>query len=144
MGGVPRPSEHIPFPELKGLLPWPGDGPLVARFGANYEIGNLRRKGIIIAAEEGSAVRAVHSGRVVFANWLKGSGLLIILDHSDGYMSVYAHNQTLLKHSGDWVGGGEIISTTGSSGGQDSAGIYFEIRQNGVASNPLDWFSSRK
>ena len=94
---------------------------------------------MLIGASEGSAVRAVHGGRVVFADWLRGAGLLVILDHGNGYLSLYGHNQRLLKNAGDIVKAGESIATVGTSGGQDTPALYFAIRQQGRPTDPAQW-----
>ena len=94
------------------------------------------------AADAGSAVRAIHPGRVVFSDWLRGSGLLVVVDHGDGYLSLYANNQTLIKNMGDWVNRGEALATAGDNGGLDQPGIYFEIRRHGEALDPAVWCES--
>lgn len=128
-----------PFRELRGNLPWPASGKVVNQFGAQREGSDMRWQGINIAAREGESVRAIHNGRVVFADWLRGSGLLIIVDHGDNYLSLYAHNQTLLKTVGDAVKAGDSIATVGNSGGEQHAGLYFEIRHKGVPTDPANW-----
>ena len=140
---IPAPEELMPFAQAQGELPWPLAGSLLNSFGASYSEGNLQRQGIIISAAEGTAVRAIHPGRVVFADWLRGSGFLVVLDHGQGYMSLYAHNQGLLKQSGDWANRGEAIAAAGNNAGMDSPGIYFEIRHNGQAQNPVNWCVTR-
>ncbi|HBZ95659.1 MULTISPECIES: murein hydrolase activator EnvC family protein [unclassified Pseudomonas] len=129
-----------PFASARGKLPWPVDGRLVARYGTPRG-GDARTKwdGVLIGAAAGSQVRAVHGGRVVFADWLRGAGLLVILDHGNGYLSLYGHNQSLLKNAGDVVKAGDPIATVGSSGGQDASALYFAIRQNGRPSDPAQW-----
>ncbi|WP_439860644.1 murein hydrolase activator EnvC family protein [Pseudomonas sp. MBLB4136] len=129
-----------PFAQARGKLPWPVDGRLVARYGAPRG-GDARTKwdGVLIGAAAGSQVRAVHGGRVVFADWLRGAGLLVILDHGNGYLSLYGHNQSLLKDPGDLVKAGEPIATVGTSGGQDTPALYFAIRQQGRPSDPAQW-----
>jgi septal ring factor EnvC (AmiA/AmiB activator) len=127
------------FAALRGKLPWPVTGRPDNRFGAKRGSSDLKWQGINIAAPEGSTVRAIHGGKVVFADWLRGSGLLIIVDHGSGYLSLYAHNQSLLRNVGDRVAGGDAIATVGSSGGQDQAALYFEIRQRGVPTDPAQW-----
>ena len=129
-----------PFAKAKGKLPWPVDGRLVARFGSP-RAGDSRAKwdGVLIGASAGSQVHAVHGGRVVFADWLRGAGLLVILDHGNGYLSLYGHNQSLLKDAGDIVKAGEAIATVGTSGGQDTPALYFAIRQQGRPSDPAQW-----
>ncbi len=129
-----------PFSQAKGKLPWPVDGRLVARYGTPRG-GDARTKwdGVLIGASAGSQVRAVHGGRVVFADWLRGSGLLVILDHGNGYLSLYGHNQSLLKDAGDMVAAGDPIATVGNSGGQETPALYFAIRQQGRPSDPAQW-----
>ncbi|AMB86555.1 peptidase M23 [Pseudomonas agarici] len=129
-----------PFASARGKLPWPVDGRLLARFGENRgDDARTKWDGVMIGAAAGSQVHAVHGGRVVFADWLRGAGLLVILDHGNGYLSLYGHNQTLLKSAGDVVKAGESISTVGNSGGQDAPALYFAIRQQGHPSDPAQW-----
>lgn len=129
-----------PFASSKGKLPWPVDGRLVARYGTPRG-GDARTKwdGVLIGADVGTQVRAVHGGRVVFADWLRGAGLLVILDHGNGYLSLYGHNQSLLRDAGEIVKAGDPIATVGTSGGQESAALYFAIRQQGRPSDPAQW-----
>ncbi len=129
-----------PFASAKGKLPWPVDGRLVARYGTPRG-GDARTKwdGVLIGAGLGSQVRAVHGGRVVFADWLRGAGLLVILDHGNGYLTLYGHNQSLLRDAGEIVKAGDPIATVGTSGGQESAALYFAIRQQGRPSDPAQW-----
>ncbi|KQQ49316.1 peptidase M23 [Pseudomonas sp. Leaf127] len=128
------------FAEARGKLPWPINGRLLARFGeARGDDERSRWDGVMISASAGSQVRAVHGGRVVFADWLRGSGLLVILDHGNGYLTLYGHNQSLLKEAGDIVKAGEPIATAGNSGGQEAAALYFAIRQQGRPSDPAQW-----
>jgi septal ring factor EnvC (AmiA/AmiB activator) len=129
-----------PFAKARGKLPWPVNGQLVARYGTPRG-GDARTKwdGVLIGAPAGSQVHAVHGGRVVFADWLRGAGLLVILDHGNGYLSLYGHNQSLLKDAGDVVKAGEAISTVGNSGGQDTSALYFAIRQQGRPIDPAQW-----
>jgi septal ring factor EnvC (AmiA/AmiB activator) len=129
-----------PFADAKGKLPWPVDGRLVARFGESRgDDARATWDGVMISASAGTQVHAVHGGRVVFADWLRGAGLLVILDHGNGYLSLYGHNQSLLKDAGDIVKAGEAISTVGTSGGQDTPALYFAIRQQGRPSDPAQW-----
>lgn len=128
-----------PFARARGQLPWPVDGRLLASFGSPRGDARLKWDGVLIGAPAGSRVRAIHDGRVVFADWLRGAGLLLIVDHGDGYLSLYGHNQTLLKAAGDLVEAGEAIATVGTSGGQDTPALYFAIRQQGQPSDPLRW-----
>ncbi len=128
------------FSSARGKLPWPVNGRLLARFGdARGSDARAKWDGVMISANPGTQVRAVHGGRVVFADWLRGAGLLVILDHGNGYLSLYGHNQSLLKSAGDIVKAGEAISTVGDSGGQDAAGLYFAIRQQGRPTDPSQW-----
>ena len=128
------------FSSARGKLPWPVDGRLLARFGETRgDDSRTKWDGVMISAPAGSPVHAVHGGRVVFADWLRGAGLLVILDHGNGYLSLYGHNQTLLKGAGDVVKAGETISTVGTSGGQDTPALYFAIRQQGRATDPAQW-----
>lgn len=131
-----------PFAQRKGKMGWPADGRIVNRFGTRRHQGGLQWQGVEIRAAEGENVRAIHHGRVVFADWLGGQGLLIIIDHGDGYLSLYGHNQTLLRETGDWIRSGEPIATVGDSGGRSQPGLYFEIRHKGVARNPGQWCDS--
>ena len=131
------------FRNSRGNLPWPTDGNLTSRFGQSRSGGRLRWQGLFIEADEGAPVQAVHRGRVAFADWLRGFGLLTIVDHGDGQMSLYAHADTLFKQVGDWVEAGETIAAAGRSGGQDKSGLYFEIRVNGQAENPDNWLRRR-
>ncbi|MDZ7887999.1 MAG: murein hydrolase activator EnvC [Pseudomonas sp.] len=128
------------FASARGKLPWPVDGRLAARFGTARG-GDERTKwdGVLISAGAGSQVHAVHGGRVVFADWLRGAGLLVILDHGNGYLSLYGHNQSLLKDAGQIVKAGEAIATVGTSGGQNTPALYFAIRQQGRPSDPAQW-----
>ena len=128
------------FSAARGKLPWPVDGRLLARFGETRgDDARTKWDGVMISASAGSTVRAVHGGRVVFADWLRGAGLLVILDHGNGYLSLYGHNQTLLKGAGDVVKAGDAISTVGTSGGQDTPALYFAIRQQGRPADPEQW-----
>jgi septal ring factor EnvC (AmiA/AmiB activator) len=133
------PAAQNPFASRKGSLPWPTQGQLAASFGSTREIGSLRWDGVLIEAPEGLEVRSVHHGRVAFADWLRGFGLLLIIDHGEGYMSLYGHNQSLFKETGEWVEAGEVIAQVGSSGGRSTPGIYFGIRHNGEPKDPKHW-----
>ncbi|GAB1262875.1 murein hydrolase activator EnvC family protein [Aurantivibrio plasticivorans] len=135
----PFASDTTPFTKLKGKLPWPAKGNLSHKFGSYRVAGKLKWDGVVISAKEGTPVKAIHHGRVVFADYLRGQGLLIIVDHGEGYMSLYAHNQSLNKRVGSWVTAGEVIAQVGRSGGQKQAGLYFEIRQKGQPTNPSRW-----
>jgi len=132
-----------PFADLRGRLGWPLQGRIVERFGAAAD-GERSSQGVLIAAKDGSAVRAVSHGRVVYADWLRGYGLLLIIDHGDGYLSLYGYNETLLKEVGDWVDGGEVVASSGESGGRKMAGLYFELRHDGKAFDPSAWMHPAK
>lgn len=121
-----------------GKLPWPVQGKLVQRFGAQTG-GESTASGLVIEAASGLPVRAVDQGQVIFADWLKGYGWVIVLDHGNGLMSLYGHNQSLLKSPGDVVRAGDHLALVGQSGGRERSGLYFEIRQKGVAADPLRW-----
>lgn len=146
---IPAAMQRSPFDSQLGKLPMPVAGEIIDRFGARYGEGDLRRQGITIAASEGTPVQAIHPGRVVFSDWLRGTGLLVIVDHGQGYMSLYGANQALSKQAGDWVDAGDIVATsgianelTGNQGNsQTRPGMYFEIRHHGEAQNPDRWFS---
>jgi len=129
----------LPFAQQKGRLPYPLSGKVLNQFGALRGLGSLRWQGILLAANLGDEVRAVADGRVVFAHWMRNYGQLLILEHDQGYMTLYGHNQTLFKQTGDTVKQGEIIASAGDSGGQELAALYFEIRRNGEPLNPITW-----
>lgn len=134
------PDAYQPFANARGTMPWPVEGRASNRFGTRRGGGSkLRWQGLVIPAEEGSEVHAIHHGRVVFADWFRGSGLLLIIDHGDGYMSLYARNQALLRDVGEWVSAGSAVATVGNSGGQDESALYFEIREAGKPTNPAPW-----
>jgi len=113
------------------------------RFGAPRHDSGVPWKGVFLRAAEGSEVRAVADGRVVFADWMRGFGNLMIVDHDDGYLSIYGNNEALLKQIGERVGGGESLATVGSSGGNTQSGLYFEIRHKGRAIDPLTWVGKK-
>jgi len=127
-----------PFAQSRGRLIWPVHGRVVTNFGASDE-GEHESGGMLIAAANGSEVHAVSHGRIVFADWLRGFGLLIIIDHGDGYLSLYGYNETLLKEVGDWVDASQVIATSGTSGGRKTPGLYFELRYQGKPIDPKGW-----
>lgn len=127
------------FVEQKGKLYWPAKGKIKKLFDHWRSVGKVKWQGNIISAGAGTPVHAISHGRIAYSDWLRGYGLITIIDHGDGYMSLYGHNQTLLKEVGDWVDNNEIIATVGSSGGLKRAGLYFEVRHNGKPSNPSRW-----
>jgi len=132
-----------PFSLTGNLLPWPVEGSIKAGFG-NPRTPELNWKGVLIEAIEGQSVHAILPGKIVFADWLRGYGLLVIIDHGSGYMSLYGYNQSLQKETGTRVESGETIATVGSSGGNEHAGLYFEIRHNGQPVDPAKWCVARK
>ena len=127
---------------MRGRLRLPVRGDLIAKFGSKRGEGP-NWKGLFIRAEEGSEVKAVAAGRVVFAEWLRGFGNLIIVDHGSQYMTIYGNNQSVLKHAGDTVKSGDVIASTGNSGGNEQSGLYFEMRHQGRAFDPLSWVTIR-
>lgn len=129
------------FPSIKGELTWPVSGSLVSDFGQARASGQLRWNGVVVGAPGGSLVRAVYYGRVAYADWLPGLGLLMIVDHGAGYMSLYGHNEALLKGSDAWVGPGDVIAHVGDSGGQTRTALYFEIRHHGEPIDPHPWMA---
>jgi septal ring factor EnvC (AmiA/AmiB activator) len=141
---VPQASAgDSPFLDLKGKLNLPVRGELANRFGSPRADGGVVWKGLFIAARPGEEVRAVADGRVVFADWLRGFGNLLIVDHGDAYMSLYGNNEALYKRVGDTIRGGESIATVGASGGNADSGLYFELRYQGRPMDPLDWVNIR-
>jgi septal ring factor EnvC (AmiA/AmiB activator) len=142
MEGVRSFADVPPFASAKGRLTQPLNGRFSSRFGERYGDGNLSRQGITIQAETGTPVRAVHAGLVVFADWLRGSGLLVIIDHGQGFLSLYGGNEALSAIAGNWVDAGDILSTSGTSISSGVDGLYFEIRRNGQPQDPNPWFNS--
>ena len=132
-------GQHLGVASRKGRLPMPVEGPVIHAFGQTRG-GGLRWHGWMIEADEGQDVIAVAYGRVAFSDWLRGYGLLIIIDHGEGFMSLYGHNESLLHEAGDWVEPGEAISVVGTAAG-NSQGLYFELRKNGKAIDPAAWLS---
>ena len=144
LADIPPDAGNIkPFQQLKGKLRRPASGALKSHFGKQRLGGNLKWQGITIEAKAGSAVHAIHHGRIAFSDWLRGFGLLVIIDHGDGYMSLYGHNESLYKDVGEWVESGETVATIGESGGQSAPGLYFEIRKNGKPLNPKHWLAQK-
>lgn len=138
---VPEVGENIAsaFSRLRGLLKLPVKGELMNHFGALREDGGTSWKGVFIRARPGSEVRAVASGQVVFSDWMRGFGNLIILDHGQGYMSLYSNNESLYKQTGEAVKTGDAVATVGNSGGQAEPGVYFELRYKSRPINPMEW-----
>jgi septal ring factor EnvC (AmiA/AmiB activator) len=127
------------FSTLRGKLRLPVTGELTGRFGAPRGATGIEAKGVFIRAPEGQPVRAVAAGQVVYADWMRGFGNLLIVDHGEAYLSIYANNDALLRQVGDVVAGGETLATTGASGGNEETGLYFELRHLGKAFDPLRW-----
>lgn len=139
----PAIEELSSFADQKGKIFLPVDGKITNRFGSSRNAGKLRWQGVFITTPEGKPIHAVHHGRVVFSDWLRGFGMLLIINHGDGYMSLYGHNQALYKQTGDWVATNEVIALSGNSGGLDRSGLYFEIRQSGKPRDPQSWCLAR-
>lgn len=136
---VARAQSGKGFSALRGRLAAPVQGELAGRFGAPRGAAGTESKGVFIRAPEGKPVRAVASGQVVYADWIRGFGNILILDHGEAYLSIYGNAEALLKQVGDLVGSGETIATTGASGGNEETGLYFELRHLGRAFDPLRW-----
>jgi len=136
---IPTPADASPFKQQKYKLPWPSRGRVIARFGSRIAQGKLKLNGIRITTKENSKVTAIHHGRIIFSNWIRGFGLLIIVDHGDNYMSLYGNNKSLIKETGDWVSAGETIAYSNESSTKNESGLYFEIRKNGKPLNPSQW-----
>ena len=131
-----------PFASLKGKLKWPVRGKITSRYGETKKDGKLKSRGITFASAAGTKVHAISSGTVVYADWFRNLGLLLILDHGNGFMSLYGYNEALLKKAGDRVGKNNPIARTGNTGGQENPGLYFEIRREGNPLNPSLWCRS--
>lgn len=142
LSDYPITSEE-PFSDFRGRLTWPVAGTLLRDFGQPRVGGALKWNGVVLAAPRGREVRSVYHGRVAFADWLAGMGLLVIVDHGEGYMTLYGYNETILKNAGDWVAPGDVIATVGDSGGQAESGLYFEIRRGTQPLNPRRWVTRR-
>lgn len=138
---IPPPASNVNFAQLKGQLPKPTTGQVFKQFGESL-IGSLKSQGMMFKAGLGDKVNAVAAGRVVFAQWFRNYGNLVILDHQQGYMSLYAHNRSLYVKAGDWVEAGANLATVGDSGGRDMAALYFEIRYQGSPVNPASWLKT--
>jgi septal ring factor EnvC (AmiA/AmiB activator) len=135
-----REGQAVNFSELKGQLPWPVKGRLANKFGSSRtESSESIWDGVLIDASEGAEIHAITNGKVVYSDWLRGYGLLIIIDHGKDYMSLYAFNQSLYRQVGEWVGTGDVIASVGQSGGRSQSGLYFGIRSKGKSVDPLEW-----
>lgn len=139
LADIPGDLDSVSFPALRGKLAWPVAGPHLASYGSLRADGRLHWNGVLIGGKAGEPVHAIAHGRVVYAGWLPRFGLLMIIDHGGGYLSLYAHNQSLYKEVGDWVKAGAVIAALGDSGGQGRAALYFEIRHDKKPVNPGRW-----
>ena len=135
---VTPPEAQLPFADTQGALSMPMAGKLTNRYGARRN-ADIRWRGWLITADEGEPVRAVHGGDIIYADWLRGQGLLIVIDHGEGWLSLYAQNHSLLRGVGDRVSAGDIIAKAGASGGSETSGLYFEIRHRGEPVDPSEW-----
>jgi septal ring factor EnvC (AmiA/AmiB activator) len=138
---APEPRTGAPFEQLKGRLHVPVRGQVTERFGSPRADSGLSWRGLFIEAPAGREVKAVAAGRVVFADWLRGFGNLLILDHGDGFMSLYGNNETLMSQVGEPVRSGDTVATVGSTGGNTASGLYFELRYQGKPFDPLGWLN---
>lgn len=136
---ITLPSDSAPFSQQKSKLPWPSHGKVVAEYGSGVANGKLTLNGIRFETKDNDAVTSVYSGRVIFANWIRGFGLLVIVDHGGQYMSLYGNNKSLTKETGDWVRVGETIAISSESTTSQETGLYFEIRKQGKPLNPRQW-----
>jgi len=136
---MPLPSDSAPFSQQKSKLPWPSHAKVSAKFGSKIANGKLTQNGLRFDTKEDDQVTAIYSGRVIFSNWIRGFGLLIIVDHGEQFMSLYGNNKSLTKETGDWVRAGEIIAISSESTTNPESGLYFEIRKNGKPLNPQQW-----
>lgn len=140
---VPPPDTATAFGRLRGQLPWPVAGRITAAFGDTRASG-VKWDGLVVATERGAPVKAVSAGRVVYADWLPGLGLLAIIDHGEGYLSLYGHNERLYKAAGESVAAGEVIAAAGDTGGRPEPELYFEIRRAGRPVDPRPWFREHR
>ena len=130
-----------PFEQLKGQLALPVKGKVSNKFGRPRPDSPVLWRGLQVNAAHGQAVKAIAAGRVVFADWLRGFGNLLIIDHGQSYMSLYANNETLFKQVGDTVRGGDSIASVGNTGGNENSGLYFELRHKGKPLDPMKWIN---
>lgn len=135
--------DGVPFASLKGKLTLPVKGQITNRFGTPHQDSRILWKGLFVRAHNGQPVKAVAAGRVVFADWLRGFGNLLIIDHGKGYMSLYGYNETLYHQVGDTLHGGDTVATVGNSGGNEDSGLYFELRYKGKPIDPMRWVSAK-
>lgn len=136
-------AANRPFPKQRGQLPWPITGRVLANYGAPRAEGRLRWEGLLIESAAGAQVRSVAAGRIAYADWLPFYGMIVIVEHGEGYMSLYGHNQALSKQAGEWVQRGEVIALSGDSGGQNRAALYFEVRKGKEPQDPRRWLAKR-
>lgn len=132
-----------PFQRVKGKLPWPVKGSVLARFGQLRAGGPLKWQGMVIGANRGTQVRSPYHGRVVYADWLPGMGLLVVLDHGGGYMTLYGHNEQVYRRVGDRVAPGDALAAVGDAGGLGRPGLYFEVRKGRQPLDPATWLMKR-
>ena len=142
---APPPAvKQAPFEPLKGKLPWPvQSGRVLARFGQPRAGGSLKWQGMLIGTDRGARVRAPFGGRVVYGDWLPGMGLMVVIDHGGGYMSLYGHNEELFRKVGETVAAGDVIGSVGDSGGHNEPALYFEVRRGRTPVNPENWLQKR-
>ena len=138
-----RAKASKPLKQLRGRLQWPVKGSVKYKYNQKRPDTPIRWPGLFINTESGSKVTAIHDGTIIFSDWLRGYGQLIIVDHGSGYLSLYGHNQWLLKQEGESVLAGEELALSGQSGGQSNPGVYLEIRHKGKPQNPTSWLSKR-
>jgi septal ring factor EnvC (AmiA/AmiB activator) len=137
-------AKQAPFEPLRGKLPWPvQQGKVLARFGQPRAGGSLKWQGMLIGTDRGARVRAPFAGRVAYADWLPGMGLMIVLDHGGGYLSLYGHNEEVFKQVGDPVSAGDVIGAVGDTGGHNQPALYFEVRRGREPVNPENWLQRR-
>ena len=137
-------AKQAPFEPLRGKLPWPvQDGKLIARFGQPRAGGSMRWQGMLIGTDRGARVRAPFAGRVVYGDWLPGMGLMLVIDHGGGYMSLYGHNEELFRKVGDAVAAGDVIGAVGDSGGHSQPALYFEVRRGKTPVDPQTWLTRK-
>jgi septal ring factor EnvC (AmiA/AmiB activator) len=137
-------AKQAPFEPLRGKLPWPvQDGKLIARFGQPRAGGSMRWQGMLIGTDRGARVRAPFAGRVVYGDWLPGMGLMLVIDHGGGYMSLYGHNEELFRKVGESVAAGDVIGAVGDSGGHSQPALYFEVRRGKTPVDPQTWLTRK-
>jgi septal ring factor EnvC (AmiA/AmiB activator) len=137
-------AKQAPFEPLRGKLPWPvQEGKVLARFGQPRAGGSMRWQGMLIGTDRGARVRAPFAGRVVYADWLPGMGLMVVLDHGGGYLSLYGHNEELFRKVGDSVSAGDVIAAVGDTGGRNEPALYFEVRRGRQPVDPENWLQRR-